>query len=258
MTKQELINLWAESGVKVTKRQVVLAVMGFLVLSAFIFIRELKKLHNGKLQVVACNVGQGDAFYIKTPKGLDIVVDGGPDEKVLTCLSGHMPFWDRKIELMFLTHPHSDHMTGLTFISKRYEVEHYLNCPTCQKLFTGDKITTSDGVEIKVLWPEKSAQSNDPNQLSLVLKINDYLLLADADSTVQPQILDLNPDLGKIAVLKVPHHGSRTALLPSLLEVVRPARAIISVGKNDFGHPAPETIKLLEDFGVKIERTDKD
>ena len=94
--------------------------------------------------------------------------------------------------------------------------------------------------------------------MSLVLKISDYLLLADADSTVQPQILDLNPDLGKIAVLKVPHHGSRTALLPSLLEVVRPARAIISVGKNDFGHPAPETIKLLEDFGVKIERTDKD
>ncbi len=257
MTKEELRNFWTEYGPKYPKWQLIFAAVLFLSISAFVLYQELKKLPNGKLQLFACNVGEGDAIYLKSPKGLDILVDGGPDESVLRCLSNNMPFWDRKIELMFLTHPHADHMTGLNLVLKRYQVDRYLNCPACQKLYLNDRILTGDGVEINVLWPDRTVQYNDPNLTSLVLKINDNLLMADADSHVQAQILDLNRWLGTVEVIKVPHHGSRTALLPSFLEIVRPTKAIISVGKNDFGHPDPETVKLLKEFGVKIERTDR-
>ena len=68
---------------------------------------------DGKLHVVFCNVGQGDAAYIRFPDGRDMVVDGGPDDKILGCLGKHMPFWDRSIDIVAMTHPPKDHMQGL-------------------------------------------------------------------------------------------------------------------------------------------------
>ena len=75
-----------------------------------------------KLHVVICDVGQGDAIFIRTPSGSDILIDGGPDDSVLACLGKHMPFWDRTLEIMILTHPHADHLTGLIDVSKSYSV----------------------------------------------------------------------------------------------------------------------------------------
>lgn len=69
------------------------------------FIYQKIKFDDGKLHVIFCNVGQGDGIFIRTPRGSDIVVDGGPDNAVLSCLWGHMPFWDRTIELMVLSQP---------------------------------------------------------------------------------------------------------------------------------------------------------
>lgn len=264
MSKEEWRNLWTEFGPKISLKAVIIVAGVFLIITGLVLIREWQKLPNGKLKFVACNVGQGDAFYLKTPKGLDILVDGGPDDKVLPCLSHNMPFWDRKLEIVFLTHNHSDHATGLNFVKTRYQIDKFFDNKT---LAADDKIKTGDGVVISVLWPSREfvqydqaaspAGGSDQNPRSLVLKINDYLLMGDAGVDVQPQILALNPDLSGIDVLKVPHHGARDALLPEFLQLVHPARAVISVGPNDFGHPAPETIKMLEDLGVKIERTDK-
>src|SRR3989344_6568995 len=76
-----------------------------------------------KLHVVFCDVGQGDAIFVRTPNGSDILIDGGPDDSVLNCLGKHMPFWDRDLELVILTHPHSDHFTGLFSVLKTYKIE---------------------------------------------------------------------------------------------------------------------------------------
>src|SRR4030065_2811157 len=83
------------------------------------------KYNDNKLHVVFCNVGQGDAIFIRTPKGSDILVDGGPNDSVLSCLSNHMHIWDRDLEAVFLTHPHKDHLNGLIYVLKRYQVKHY-------------------------------------------------------------------------------------------------------------------------------------
>src|SRR3990170_7268003 len=87
-------------------------VFSFFVLVG-ILVYQYAKFNDGKVHIVFCDVGQGDAIFLRTPKGADILVDGGPNESVLACLSGHMPFWDRDLELVILTHPHADHLNGL-------------------------------------------------------------------------------------------------------------------------------------------------
>jgi competence protein ComEC len=74
-------------------------------------------------RMVVFDVGQGDAIFFRTADGEDVLIDGGPDKTVLSKLDRYMPFWDRNIELMILTHPHADHVYGLNEVLKRYNVE---------------------------------------------------------------------------------------------------------------------------------------
>ena len=67
--------------------------------------------NDGKLHLVVCNVGQGDAIFIRTASKADILIDGGPDKKVLECLGRHMPLWDRILDIIILSHPDGDHIT---------------------------------------------------------------------------------------------------------------------------------------------------
>ena len=83
-------------------------------------------LPDGKLRIVFCNVGQGDGAYIRFPDGRDMVVDGGPNDSILTCLGKHMPFWDRHINLVAMTHPQKDHMAGLASVFDRYSVDYFV------------------------------------------------------------------------------------------------------------------------------------
>lgn len=290
---------------KIKKRELIIGVVFGLLIVLLGLAGEFKKFPTGKLMIVVCDVGQGDSIYIKTPKGRDILVDGGPDDKVLNCLNRHMPFWDKKIEMVFLTHPQADHLTGLLTVLKRYEIGYFFIDPennntkqyeilrnsligkTTRNLFTGDKIKTGDGVEIKVLWPSReffannsdystlvetlpqknnravlgAKTSRDLNDFSLVLEIENKgyraLLMGDAGEAVQREILTAGVELEPVDLLKVPHHGSRTGLLLSFLERVRPAQSVISVGiDNSFGHPAKEIIEMLKSIGSKVRRTD--
>ena len=242
-------------------------------------------LPDDKLHVVFCDVGQGDAILVYR-KTTQMLVDGGPDNKVLGCLARHVPFYDRRIEVAIVTHPQADHMNGIIDVIKRYNVMQLVMGPEnnstvgfkelqrqvsnhklqVTSVYSGDEMKMG-GAKFEIVWPERgwvlgaNTEKTDLNEFGISGRLTygnfDVMLTADVDQGVEADEI-ASGLLRQVEVLKVPHHGSRTALLPSLLEVVRPARAIISVGKNDFGHPAPETIKLLEDFGVKIERTDKD
>lgn len=106
-------------------------VTGCIILFSFIW-----TLPDGKLHVVFCDVGQGDAAYIRFPDGHDMVIDGGPNDSVLQCLGRHMPFWDRHIDIVALTHPQKDHMQGLISVVNRYSVG---------SLLRSDVMATSDG-----------------------------------------------------------------------------------------------------------------
>lgn len=135
----------------------------------------LSTLPDGKIHIFFCNVGQGDGAYIKNPNGMDMVIDGGPDDSILACLGRHMPFYDRTIDLVLLTHPQKDHMQGLISVVERYHVNHFIigneGNPTdgydhllldlrkmklpVHNLYAGDKFRMGN-VKYDVIWPSLS------------------------------------------------------------------------------------------------------
>ncbi len=240
---------------------------------------------DGRLHVVFCNVGQGDAIYIRTPKGFDMLVDGGSSNAVLSCLSRHMPFWDRTIDIVLLTHPHADHMAGFPQVFKEYKVNHFVteNLENDTDIFklvmdtvaqqkipkrfvvAGNRIKMPDGVSFSIVGPSadfleqtspggKIGESAEFASVETLVSYGNFKLLLTGDS----QAGELEEGIeSPVDVLQAPHHGSKTGLNDKIIEAARPGLVVISVGKNKYGHPSPQTIKILEDSKVKILRTDE-
>lgn len=226
------------------------------------------------------DVGQGDAILIEKGE-TQILVDGGPDDKILSYLGEKLPPWDRKIELMVLTHPHADHLTGLLSVLERYEVERILFYPVSydtkgyQKfleaiveegavIWRGESggVLSLSGVSFRVLSPQATEtqrllEAQNVNNASVVLALAfgefDALLLGDAEREAQIQLVAA---VSEVEVLKIAHQGAQDAAYEPLLSQASPELAVISVGKNRYGHPHQATLNLLERLGVKVLRTD--
>lgn len=236
------------------------------------------------LEVDFLDVGQGDAILIKAPGGQNILVDGGPNKIAVKRLGENLPWWDKRIDLMILTHPHDDHVTGLIEVLKRYRVKRILytgathsapNYLTWLKtvrdkkvpLVIIDKKQTIDlgqGANLQILYPNQSLLNKtlpDLNNSSIIIKLiygrNKFLLTGDAGLAVEKALLDSSDDLSA-DVLKVGHHGSQYSSSEEFLGRVKPRFAVILVGEgNNFGHPNLRIIKRLARIGAKIFRTDK-
>lgn len=236
------------------------------------------------LKVNFLNVGQGDSVFIETPQMHQILIDGGPDSAVLEKLQKLMPLADRTIDLVILTHPEKDHMQGLIEVLQGYRVSYILwtgvvrDTPEYQKWTAalteeqeqGAKIMTvksgqtikAGKVKIDILNPfenlagKELEDSNDSSIVSrLVFKENSFLFTGDISSQAEKDIVSREVNL-QSEVLKVPHHGSKYSTSELFLEKIKPEIAVISVGKNSYGHPTPETLQRLENFGIKVLRTD--
>ena len=226
-----------------------------------------------RLHVSFIDVGQGDAAFITTPGGKQVLVDGGPDPvEVVQYLGERMPFRDRTIELVVLTHAHNDHVNGLMEVLRRYDVERILQRETDYEsppyeawrravaeegaeviqAEAEQVIAVDGGVFIQVLSPPARllrGTSSDVDNASVVLRLVyrdlSFLLTGDmfgeAEAVLVRESSPVDSD-----VLKVGHHGSRTSSSEAFLERVTPAIGIISAGEdNRFGHPHPETMEAL-------------
>ena len=125
-------------------------------------------------------------------------------------------------------------------------------------VYQGDKLVFPDKTQIEVLWPKKDFSSSSVNSHAIVVQLSygqfDAVLTGDADQKVQPY----TSSTSHVEVLKVPHHGSKTALNETYLSTLAPEVSIISVGaKNSYGHPSSEVVDLLKKIRSKIYRTDK-
>lgn len=237
-----------------------------------------------RLEIDYLDVGQGDAILIKTPYGQNILVDGGPNNKILEELGENLPVWDRTIDLVILTHPHDDHVNGLNEVIKRYEITKILStgvihtAPGYINFLKNIKeyevpltiidrpqtLVLGENCEIKILYPDKSfytKETDNLNNTSIVFNLKfgetNFLFMGDAEKEVEEKLIK-NDDL-KAQVLKVGHHGSDTASSKNFLEKVTPNLAVIEVGKsNKFNHPNLRVINRLERIGAKIYRTDLD
>jgi competence protein ComEC len=231
-------------------------------------------LPDNDLRVSFLDVGQGDAILIQ--KGnQQILVDGGPSPQAITlALSKAMPFWDRSIDLLVLTHPHQDHLAGLLEVLRRYRVEQVLypaldyDSPLYDEWLRtiaekkvkvtiacdGQRIDMGDGVVIEVLRLQRALPpdaASDIDNGSLVLRLEygavSFLLTADIKSDTEWEFVRERAPLAS-NVLKVAHHGSSTSTTPEFLSVVSPGVAVISVGAdNDFGLPDAEVVSRLEE-----------
>ena len=202
------------------------------------------------------------------------MIDGGPSPQAITLeLSDRMPFWDRTIDLLILSHPHADHITGLVEVLSRYRVEQVLypdldyDSPVYDEWLRlldeqGIKSTIAragqridlDGVAIEVLNPQRpllSGTDSDVDNNGMVLRVSlgeiSFLLTADIMWPAELELISLRA-IPESTVLKVAHHGSETSTTAGFLAVVSPRLAVISVGAdNDFGHPDPDIIARLEE-----------
>lgn len=234
------------------------------------------------LKVTYLDVGQGDSEFIEFPDGKNALIDGGPDKKVLEGLGRNMPFYKRKIDVIFLSHPHADHVAGLIHVLNRYEVgrvvltravhtapeyQEFLklikekNIPTTEGI-RGTEFDFSSGNKIKILYPESTLDSQNLNNTSAVLLLQShetqFLFMGDLEKDGSDRLLTLTPNL-HADIIKVPHHGSKNALYEPLYQAVSPKYAIISVGaQNKYGHPSSEIIDFFERSGIQYLRTDKD
>lgn len=269
------------------KKITFLSIFAFLALAA-LFTYQYFTFHDGKLHVVFCDVGQGDGILITTPSHKQIIVDAGPDKKILDCLSQYMPFWDRTIDIALLTHPHADHFAGYYYVIDRYrldqfateelrnntdgfeELEKRLQKRQLQPHFVaaGDRWRTPDGILIEVAGPAKAfLASKDPDGIitssaesaSLVIKISygDFSVLLTGDAPLDQMQMIAAEGVDGLDVLQIPHHGSSTGLDEHVLSFLKPQVSIISVGKNNYGHPKQEVLELLQKQGINVLRTDQ-
>ena len=241
-------------------------------------------LPDNRLHVYFLDVGQGDAVLIRHGSQ-EVLIDGGPSgQSLLKQLGTYMPFWDRNIEMVILTHPDADHITGLEEVAKRFSVEKVLYSnnyieteryaqwkdslaaggAVFTEAETGQKIALAANVEITIFNPENPARfekDSDDNCVVARLEVGKFSFLFTGDIYSAGENLLLNERAGvQSTVLKVAHHGSANSTSTGFLNAVMPAAAVISVGKdNAYGHPAPETLARLNDSSAHPElyRTDE-
>lgn len=288
-------------GQEIKKKIIKVLITAVIGLTA-LFFWQWFKFDDDRLHLIFCDVGQGDAILIRK-NTVEILIDAGPDQKVLDCLGKHLPFWDQELEIVVLSHPQADHLNGLIAVIERYEVGDFVASPVgnssegfktlkkliedkqipVKNLYSGGKISFA-GLELFSLWPEESwlmakvsqeelsqniyggpasagasvgkavlgAQTSaNLNDFSLVFHLKygqfDALLTGDAGQSVQDEIL-ATLEVPEVEVFKVPHHGSKTGMIDEFLEAASPELTVISVGKNQWGHPTKEVIEQLTHF----------
>jgi len=239
------------------------------------------------VSVYFLDVGQGDSELIQ--KGdYQILIDGGPDDKVLSELGKAMPLYDRKIEVVILTHPHADHLIGINQILDRYQVDkiYYSGTLYTSNAYTeflakinppaggqniasvipniGDKITPFQNGELTFLWPGKQYEqktNENANNTSEVARFCyfTHCVLFTGDAETDEQTKFINSALVQSEILKIPHHGSTNGINQILLDAVKPQTVIIEVGiDNKYGHPHTAVLDLLVQNSIKYYRTDRD
>ena len=228
---------------------------------------------DGKLHMYFFDVGQGDSTLIVTPKGRQVLVDGGPDaESAARALAGTLPRGDRSLDMVVLTHLDSDHSRGLFRVLDHYGVASVLvgleypgsslypqwraqlerEGSTPIPVRAGHRIVLEPDLSMEVLNPGETPiggsaadQNNNGVVLRLVYGRISFLLAADIEAEAEGRLTRGSAAL-ESAVLKVPHHGSKTSTTSSFLARVDPVAAVVSAGaSNKFSHPHPEVIERL-------------
>ena len=189
------------------------------------------------------------------------VVDTGANEnKLAGCLSEAVPFWDKRIEVVFLSHSDKDHVKALTGIQSRYSIGRVVDKPSAGDVVRYESLSFDILKGSNLVVEKVMAGESETNESSVVMRLAygnfSVLFTGDIDITSELALVERSM-LTKTDVLKVSHHGSKYGSAREFLEKVSPGLAIISVAaKNSYGHPAGDTLGRILAVGAKVLRTD--
>lgn len=257
----------------------------FSVVAALSWIAVFASAKSNELRVYFFDVGQGDAIFLELPDSRQILIDGGPNNKVLERINSVMPFWDRSIDIVIATHGELDHIGGLGSVIEYYDVSTIIwnGIESETKIFKewkeavdsegaevlvgeyGMRFTLSDSAFFEILYPvnmpgPEPQKLESQNNFSLVIRFvygeDSFLFTGDIERQAEYRIIEQNPRIDS-DVLKVAHHGSKTSSSELFLEKVNPKIAVISNALNNtYGHPHEAILQRLTKYGIEIRRTD--
>lgn len=252
-----------------------------LALNIFFFYFDWKS-RNKELTFAMLDIGQGDALFIQSPTGTQIMFDAGPPHSISGPLARVMPPFDRSIDAIVITNPDADHISGFLDVLKNYKVGKVFEPGTINdsKIYQnleeeikrqnipnilakrGMRLDIGGGAVIDILFPDRDVYTWSANDGSIIAKLSygntSIMLTGDTTSETEKIVLGENsPAQLKSTILKVAHHGSRTSSSSSFVQAVSPQYALISDGReNKYGHPHLDILDILGQSGAKILRTD--
>lgn len=231
----------------------------------------------GALQIVFLDVGQGDAIFITTPNGRQVLVDAGPHNNLGQTLARYMPASDRSLDLVIMTHPDLDHIGGMVSLVDRYDIDLVMHSgllagsstykavadrinqkkiPTI-RAEAGQVIELDKDIFLEIYSPYQGFESLEPNDFSIVARLvyrdTSALLTGDATKLNEHEIVETYGDIIHSDILKVGHHGSQTSTSDVFVATVAPQYGIISAGCNNrFGHPHGDVLATLFTYHIEI------
>lgn len=252
--------------------------IGVFVLAAILVVAWGRSQPDGRLHVVFFDVGQGDATFVQTPSGRQILINGGPSPTLLNAALGEMmPFWDRQLDLVISTHPADSYAAGLPGVLQRYRVAEFVTSgfggdtfESYQELLAqaqaqqipqrqavaGEVIAVEDGVRLEVLHPV-SAAGDQTVALRLVYG-NLSVMLAGAAGVEAEQAMTASSQTLPALVQQIGRQGGNNATSTGFLNAVHPQIAVISVGSdNRAGDPQPDVLRRIAAMGASVLRTDE-
>lgn len=268
------------------KKKIISSIIGIIVvlLAGYFGIdltQDSKVPKDSELMISYMDVGQGDAAYIKV-NGNDILIDAGPRSNSKELLEQLKAKNIDDFELVIATHPHEDHIGGMVYVFKEYEVKAFYSpkithtTKTYENLVKAVKdeglktkelkggmvIDLGEGAKFEVFTPQKS-EYEELNDYSPIMKLSfgdtSYLFTGDAEKLAEEEALAKYKTYLDSDVIKFGHHGSSSSSSNAFIEAVSPKYGIISCAKdNKYGHPHRETLDIIKKYNIKTFRTDTD
>jgi competence protein ComEC len=258
--------------------------LALLIVALVFWFRVLGNAPPSRLEATFFAVGQGDAALVRTPGGVNILIDGGENPSYMRRALVRKRVG--RLDLVILSHPHADHVGGLPEVIRSKNVDTVFDAVQVhsapgyvdflravrerkvryKKVRAGKTFKIGDELTLRILHPTEelvSGSISDLNNNSLVTRISygkvSLLFPGDIEREGEENLLSHRSRSGlKSTVIKVPHHGSANGSDLGFLKAVAPRIAVISVGKgNSFGHPAKVTLKRLRSLGSRVYRTDR-
>lgn len=236
--------------------------------------------NNDLLTVSFLDVGQGDAIFVETPDGVQVLIDGGSNNSVLRELAKQMSISDKSIDVVLATHPDKDHIGGLVDVLQRYDVANIIKTNNKSETGTGEvfdlavekenanvyfatvgqQLALGASTSVLIFSPNGDVTDLESNTSSIIVQLRygdiEFMLTGDAPISIENY---LSKTFGKgleSEVLKLGHHGSRTSSSDIFLDTVKPKFGVVSAGKdNTYGHPHSEVVEKVTKRNILIFNT---